>query len=117
MVKEKKRKNDILIALMFIGIALIGICLFSLFGTEGDYAVISVDGHEVERYSLSADTEKDIVTEGGKINRLIIEDGKAYISHADCPDKICVSHRKISKEGETIICLPHKLVVSIESAK
>lgn len=117
MVKVGKWKNDILIALLFIVIALISIVLISLFRMEGDYAVVSIDGRETERYSLSTDTEKDIVTEGGKINRLIIEGGKAYISYADCPDKICVSHRKISKEGETIVCLPHKLVVSIESAK
>ena len=117
MVKSGKLKNDILIALLFIGIALIGIVLLSLFRAEGDYAVVSIDGRETERCSLSIDTEKDIITDGGKINRLVIEDGKAYISYADCPDKICVSHRKISKEGETIVCLPHKLVVSIESAK
>ncbi len=117
MVKSGKRKNDILIALAFIGIALVGIVLLSLFRSEGDYAVVSIDGNETERYSLSEDTEKDIVTEDGKINRLVIEDGKAYISYADCPDKICVFHRKISKDGEIIVCLPHKLVVSIESSK
>lgn len=117
MVKSGKLKNDILIALTFIGIAVVGIVLLSLFRSEGDYAVVSIDGHETQRYALSTDTEKDIVTAGGKVNRLVIEDGKAYISYADCPDKICVSHRKISKEGETIVCLPHKVVVSIESSK
>ncbi len=117
MVKTGKWKNDIFVAAVFILAALIGIALLTFFRAEGDYAIVSIDGSETERYSLSADTEVDIITEGKKVNRLVIENGKAYISYADCPDKICVSHRKISKEGETIICLPHKLVISIESEK
>ena len=32
---------------------------------------------------------------------------------ADCPDQICVRQKAISKEGESIICLPNKVVVSI----
>ena len=46
-------------------------------------------------------------------NTLIIEDGYAYVTDSDCPDKICEQMGKISKPGETIVCLPHKLVVEI----
>ena len=35
---------------------------------------------------------------------------------ADCPDQICVSHRKISRDGESIICLPNQVVVTIQSS-
>jgi hypothetical protein len=44
---------------------------------------------------------------------LVIKDGKAFIQNADCPDKICAEHKPISKTGETIVCLPHKLVIEI----
>jgi len=53
------------------------------------------------------------LTDSGK-NVLVIENGEASIKSATCPDKICVSHRKISKSGETIVCLPNKVVVEIE---
>jgi len=35
------------------------------------------------------------------------------VIEADCPDKICVKHTNIKNAGETIICLPHKLVIEI----
>ena len=41
------------------------------------------------------------------------KDGKASMAKADCPDKICVNHAAISKKGETIVCLPHKVVVEV----
>ena len=48
-------------------------------------------------------------------NVIEIKDGKVYVSEADCPDKLCVKQGPISKAGETIVCLPHKLVVRITS--
>ena len=48
------------------------------------------------------------------MNTLVINGGKASIVSADCPDKLCVHQQEISKAGESIICLPHKLVVRIE---
>ncbi len=38
------------------------------------------------------------------------------MKEADCPDKVCVGMRRISKSGETIVCLPHKLVIAIVNA-
>ena len=65
---------------------------------------------------LDTDTKLEIESESG-VNFLVIEDGKAYVSEADCPDKICVDHAPISRVGETIVCLPHGVVIAIESDK
>ncbi len=46
-------------------------------------------------------------------NTIVIEDGSAYVTDADCPDKICEEMGRISKSGETIVCLPHKLIIEI----
>ena len=46
--------------------------------------------------------------------RLADKDGSVTVQDADCPDKICEKHRAINRTGETIICLPHKLVVEIK---
>ena len=48
-------------------------------------------------------------------NTLVIKDEMADMIFADCPDQICVKHAPISNVGETIICLPNKVVVTIES--
>ena len=73
-----------------------------------------IDGTETARYPLDKDLRIDIETEGGHVNTLVIEDGKAFIEKADCPDGLCVKQGRIFEEGETVICLPHKVVVRIE---
>ena len=83
---------------------------------EGAQAVVYVDGVRTEAFDLSRDTEYEIAGVDGH-NALVIEDGGAYLSDADCPDKLCVKMGRISKEGESIICLPHRVVVEIEGGK
>ncbi|MBQ9155690.1 MAG: NusG domain II-containing protein [Eubacterium sp.] len=58
--------------------------------------------------------DRPVVNTGdGWENILKIEDGRVSMVKADCPDKICVDHKPIRNVGETIVCLPHKLVVEI----
>ena len=47
----------------------------------------------------------------------MIRDGKADVTEADCPDKLCVLQGKISRSGQTIICLPNKTMVTIKGGK
>ena len=56
-------------------------------------------------------------TDTGFINTLVIENGKADMISADCPDKLCVKQHAISSNGETIVCLPNKVVVEIEDGE
>ena len=46
---------------------------------------------------------------------ILIKDGKVTMKEADCKDKICADHKAIEKSGETIVCLPHKVVIEIRS--
>lgn len=113
MSKNRKTKNDIILAVIVIAVASIGLLLLNIFKTEGTFAVVKIDGKETERYSLSVNTEVVIETENNGKNTLVIEDGKAFVKDATCPDKICEGHNKISFKGETIVCLPHKVVIEI----
>lgn len=72
---------------------------------------ISVDGKLFGRYSLDAENRIDI---NGK-NTLVIENGSAYMEYADCPDKICIGQGRISDSSESIVCLPNKVVVTIDA--
>ncbi len=117
MSNKKKIRNDIILAALILVIAAAGIFLLNYFKTEGAYAVVKIDGVETERYSLSQNIEVKISTgENDELsNTLIIENKKAYIKDANCPDKICEGHNPISFKGETIVCLPHKVVIEIVS--
>ena len=107
----KNRKDWILIG-SFLGIVCVTAVWLHFFTAQGTQVVVTVDGQEVGRWSLADSVNEVIKTESGK-NRLVIEGGKASIVEADCPDGICVKQGKISHTGQTIVCLPHKLVIEI----
>ena len=48
-------------------------------------------------------------------NRLVIKDGKASVESATCPDGICASHNPIHRKGESIVCLPNRVVITAHS--
>lgn len=80
-------------------------------GKKGAEVLVTVDGNEYYKGSLFVEKELQI-REG---NTLLIRNGKADMTEADCPDQICVKHEPISHAGETIICLPNRVVVTIVS--
>ncbi len=108
-------KNDIILAASILLLSAICFMVFFLTMKDGKYVSVTVDGEQVYKHSLTEDEQTVILgaNSSSEQNVLVIEDGKAYVMSANCPDKICVSHRKISKTGETIVCLPHKVVVSV----
>jgi hypothetical protein len=115
MKKKLLRKWDIILitaALLAAGVFLLCINVFS---TAGEYAVVEVNGETVVQLSLAEDTIYDIEIENEVTNTLKIENGEAKMISADCPDKICVNHRSISKNNESIICLPNKVIITIVS--
>lgn len=106
------KKNDIIL----IGVILIlaaGL-YFVFFGAAeaGGSAKLMVDGELQKELSLEEDTTFTLTTKTGQ-NTVEIKDGYVSMVAADCRDQICVEHRKIQRTGETIVCLPHKLVVEI----
>ena len=73
-----------------------------------------LDGIETARYPLSKDTEVWLETGEGR-NLLVIRDGAASVKGADCENQVCVHTHAVKYDGETIVCLPHRLVIRIES--
>lgn len=108
-------RNDLIfIAALVLVVSVVGLC-FYLFRGEGDKVVVTVDGKEFGTYSLSEDVRVEIRTGARKeeLNILVIKDGQAYVETATCPDGICAGHKPISREGESIVCLPHKVVITV----
>ena len=109
---KKSYKNDIFLILFFLIIGLGAFTFMQLQGKSGAEVKVSVNNKEYGTYSLGKDQTITIGEDDWK-NILVIKDGKASMTKADCPDKICVNHAAISKKGETIVCLPHKVVVEV----
>lgn len=107
-VKAHKWELVMIAAMLLLSLTLV--LVISLTKEEGAVAVVEIDGDEVATYSL--DTDGEYVLNGGT-NVLVIEDGCAYLSYAECPDHTCVRTGKIRYVGESIVCLPNRLSVTV----
>ena len=108
----KPRKNDIILILGFLVAAGV-LWLFLRPDGEGAYVTVTRNGEPLVRYSLYEERTEEISDPKRGYNILVIENGEAYISDADCGDHTCIHTGKISRDGERIVCLPHKLVIEV----
>ena len=111
--KHKVRNDIIFISALVLISALVGLG-FYLFRTGGDTVRVTVNGELYGEFSLDEDRTFEIISDGG-YNVLVIKDGKAYVESASCPDGICAAHKPISRSGESIVCLPNKVVITAKA--
>ncbi len=112
--KRYFRNDVILISALLIAALLLAGYLF-LFRKAGSTVTVTIDGEVYAEYSLSEDRVEDIYSGEGREqhNRLVIRDGVAFVESATCPDGICADHYAIYRDGESIVCLPHRLVITV----
>ena len=110
-----KNRKTLWADLLLVGALLLSALLLRLWlrpaETAGGVAVVRVNGVETGRHPLSEDGRFPL---NGGSNLLVIEQGRAHIEEADCPDKLCVAQGEIWREGEVLCCLPNRLTVRIE---
>lgn len=107
------KKKDLILIGIILAMILIAFLVVSFVKQDGAYVIVRVDGNEVVRYELTENGQYDL---NGGTNVLRIEDGKAYLISANCPDLLCVKQGKIDESGETITCLPNRLTVTVYGA-
>ena len=115
------KKNDIILIAIILAVALaclLGMKIWQKHNTNSDaIAVVTIDGDIYGEYPLSEDASERIEFSDGGYNVIAIADGYASVTEASCPDQICVHHNHIRYSGETIVCLPHKLVVEVRGGE
>ena len=121
-MRKRFGRNDIILisVIVIISVALLLIWkLVYLKGqdTDSDACVeVTIDGRTYGTYPLSKDDTIKIKNGDGDVtNTLVIKGSVADMTSADCPDHLCVKQKAKSKEGESIICLPNKVVVTVKS--
>lgn len=118
---EKRKligRRDLVLLAVFLVIGLILLAWWQFRpAAAGGIAEVAVDGEVVAELPLSEDAEMVIEGYGGGENTLVIRDGEADIISASCPDGVCVRHRAVSRDGESIICLPNRVVVTIRGGE
>ena len=118
-MKEKKfhLRNDIIFIAVLLAVSAIAFVYLFIFRKEGDVVKVTVDGKEYGIYSLNDEVTENIITgeKGQNLNSFVISGGKVSMENASCPDGICVSHRPIFRDGESIVCLPNRVVITVVS--
>ena len=113
MFKNIIRKADIILALVLIIIGTGVSFMLSRSNVTGSQVVVQVDGKIYGTYSISENRSIPI-RQGKKTNTVLIKDGKVSMSEASCHNQVCVKHKSIHTTGESIICLPNKVIIKIQ---
>lgn len=107
------KKKDLILVLIILCAAGLTVLIRTYIGGAGaNRIVIKVNGAIQGVYSLSEDQEI-VINEGTNI--LTIRNGQADMTEADCPDQLCVNQKPVSLSHESLICLPNRVVVEVES--
>lgn len=112
---HRMKRND---WFLILGILVIAACFwlirsFVIGGGLGGSVNVRIGGELVGTYSLYEDRTEKFEYRDGSYNVMVIANGKVSVIEADCPDKHCINKGEIYLENETIICLPHELVIKI----
>ena len=104
-----KRPDVIIIAIILLAAA-VGLVLM-MGAQQGNRAEITSYGESMT-VSLNEEKTFTIQTIAG-YNEVQVKNGTIRVAAADCPDGLCIHQGAKSKAGETIVCLPHELVIRI----
>jgi hypothetical protein len=83
------------------------------FHHQGKLAVIEVDGKLVGNFPLE---EGRVISVNGRLGttRVEIAGNEVRVLDSPCPHKLCVKSGSISRCGETLVCLPNRVLIRIE---
>ncbi len=107
------KKGDLLLFLFVLAVGILMLVFTLLPKDMGSCVTVKSNGETVGQYRLSDTLELTVTSSSGGQNVLVIEDGAAYIKHADCPDRLCMHQGRISESGDTLICLPNRMSVTV----
>ena len=111
---DRKHRADLIVIGSLLLLALVLYLVIGATRQAGGVVVVRVDGAETERHALSEDGTYPL---NGGSNILVISDGQAWLSEANCPDLLCVRQGKIHYTGQVITCLPNRLTVTVEGGE
>lgn len=111
-----KHKKDIIIigAALLAALALYLILQLGFGGGEATTVVATVDGKVALRRPLAMNATYEVPNGDGRVNIICVENGEVYMKEANCRDGLCIRQGRMKNTAKTIVCLPNKVVVSLE---
>ena len=120
MSTSPKLRPGIWDALVALTVAVLAVaCAWTVWGGQDESgaltAVVSVDGVETERLALE-EAERTIQA-GGYTLRLRLTETEVWVESSDCPTQDCVHTGHISRGGQSIVCLPARVIITLEGGQ
>ena len=122
MDKGKTLLRDIILILIILALGAVILILTHSNREQGAYVVVMVQNREVARYSMAINGIYDIYGDNANngnnannavINRIEIKDGRVRMLEAFCPNHLCIRQGWIRFEGQSIVCLPNKVTITV----
>ena len=111
-IRRNITKGDIILIVSLILISLM-MFIFSFSGSENLIAEIYVDGEKAHSIALGEVTESYTINEN-YCQLLVEKDGVSFV-FSDCGDKLCIKRGKLKNQGDTMACVPEKVVVILKA--
>ena len=108
--KTGKYRLDLIVITAAVAFSLLLLLATTLFREEGAVAVVEIDGVTAGEYNLMFN---GVYPLNGGTNVLVVENGVAYLNYSNCPDHTCEKTGKIRYVGQTIVCLPNRVSITI----
>ena len=134
-MKKFIRKADIILFVVLVIAGLAASAVLAMSHSGGDTVIIESGGELYATYPLTEDRVVIVPSPQEKVlpahqpddskpaseqfthyNVVTISGGRVSVSEASCKNQVCVKHSEISLTGESIVCLPNRLVVRIEGS-
>jgi len=111
--KAPSLRYDLILIFGLLLVAGIVLAVILLTRVEGKYVKVTDDGRLVATYSLDVDGEYVL---GDGSNILVIKEGRASVTYANCPGQHCVKTGKIHYVGEIIVCAYNDIVITVKGS-
>lgn len=107
-------KAGIIVVVVLVALVAAGVAATYIFGAATDARAAHIQDADGNTYDMPLNENATLVVHSSAgENTVVVEGGTVRVSEADCPNQDCVHQGGISNAGQQIVCLPHKLVVSI----
>ena len=115
-MKIKKRDIIVILLILFLSLFMAFFAKKLKSNEDGSYLRIELNGKEYGKYPLNKDKTFKIKIDEDEYNVVEIKNKEVRMKEANCRDLLCTHMPSIKKVGETIVCLPHRLILEIISS-
>ncbi|NCO58631.1 MAG: hypothetical protein AUK30_07080 [Nitrospirae bacterium CG2_30_70_394] len=106
------RPADWLLIGLLLGAAIAGELYLATHARRGSLAEVQVDGRVVLRLPLDRPTETTVEGRLGPLT-IAVAGGKVRVVEAPCRHQVCVRMGARGRAGETLVCVPSRVVICI----